>query len=149
MSTKTTTGTQATPDPALMRGVIPYLSLAGRAGEAADFYQRAFGAVDLGRMPDPDREGRYMHLQLAINGGCLMMTDHTGCDESSPPEAPQQSGHLQLVVDNGTAWWERAVAAGCEVVQPYERQFWGDDWGLLRDPFGLLWAVLQPGPAAS
>jgi PhnB protein len=30
---------------------------------------------------------------------------------------------------------------------PYERQFWGDDWGLLRDPFGVRWAILQPGLA--
>ena len=131
------------PDPSLMRGVIPYLSMAGRAGDAADFYARAFDALDLGRMPDPERPGRFMHLQLAINGGCLMMTDHTGCDESPAPEVVQHSGHLQLVVNDGAAWWERAVAAGCEVVQPYERQFWGDDWGLLRDPFGLHWAILQ------
>ena len=43
-------------------------------------------------------------------------------------------------------WWDRAVGAGCTVEAPYERQFWGDDWGLLRDPFGLLWGVMQPGP---
>jgi PhnB protein len=128
-----------------MRGVIPYLSLAGRAAEAADFYARAFAAVDLGRQPDPGHPGRFMHVQLAINGGCLMMTDHTGCGEDGAPQTVQHNGHLQLVVENGAAWWEHAVAAGCEVVQPYERQFWGDDWGLLRDPFGFHWAVLQAG----
>lgn len=139
----------AAPDPVLMRGVIPCLSLAGRAGEAAELYRRAFDAVDLGRMPDPAQPGRFLHLQLAINGGCLMMTDHGECDGAPAPGngTPSMSGHLQLVVDNGAACWERAVSAGCEVVQPFERQFWGDDWGLLRDPFGLLWAVLQPGQA--
>ena len=58
----------ARPDSAVMRGVIPYLNLAGRAGEAADFYMRAFAAADLGRVPHADRPGRYMHVQLAING---------------------------------------------------------------------------------
>ncbi|QYU67721.1 hypothetical protein J4558_22960 [Leptolyngbya sp. 15MV] len=42
----------------------------------------------------------------------------------------------------------RAVAAGCTVVVPYERKFWGDDWGLLVDPFGIKWGILQPGPDA-
>lgn len=128
----------------LMQGVIPYLALRGRAGEAADFYARAFAAEDLGRMPDPERSDRYMHLQIAINGGVLMMTDHMGDAGEDMPILP--SGHLQLVVADGHAWWDRAVAAGCTVVMPYARQFWGDDWGLLVDPFGIRWAVLEPGP---
>ncbi len=40
------------PDPSVMGGVIPYVGLNGRAGEAAAFYARAFGARDLGRFPD-------------------------------------------------------------------------------------------------
>lgn len=138
------TATNARPDASVMRGVIPYLSLAGRAAEAADFYAGAFAAADLGRMPNPDRPGEHMHVQVEINGGALMMTDHRA--ESSPKGPPLASGHLQLVVDDGKAWWDRAVAAGCTVVMPYERQPWGDDWGLLLDPFGIHWAVLQPGP---
>lgn len=130
------------PDDAVMNGVIPYLNLGGRAGEAADFYVRAFGAKDLGRMPDPNSAGRMMHVQVEINGGALMMTDGMSTDEQPKP----QGLHLQLVLGDGQAWWDRAVAAGCTVEQPYERQFWGDDWGLLRDPFGLLWGVMQPGP---
>lgn len=138
------TATATRPDAAIMRGVIPYLDLNGRAAEAADFYARAFAAADLGRMPDPERPDRLMHIQLEINGGALMMTD--GCAENASKGPPLASGHLQLVVDDGHAWWDRAVAAGCTVVAPYERQPWGDDWGLLLDPFGIHWAVLQPGP---
>jgi PhnB protein len=132
------------PDAAVMRGVIPYLSLAGRAGEAADFYMRAFGAEDIGRMPDTDRPGQYMHVQVAINGGALMMTDQRQAGTEADP--PLARGHLQLVVEDGRLWWDRALAAGCTIVMPYERQFWGDDWGLLADPFGIHWAILQPGP---
>jgi PhnB protein len=126
----------------LMRGVIPYVNLGGRSGEAADFYARAFGAGDLGRMPLPDAPGRYMHLQVEINGGVLMMTDHGG----DGYEAGLRNVHMQLVVDDGRRWWERAVSAGCRILAPYEMQFWGDEWGLLEDPFGIQWAVLQPGP---
>jgi PhnB protein len=135
--------TNQTPDPATMKGVIPYLAMNGNAGAAADFYARAFGAADAGRMPLDDAPGKFMHVQVTINGGSLMMTDF------GPPEAtaapPMANGHLQLVVGNGQVWWDRAIAAGCTAETPFERQFWGDDWGLLRDPFGIRWAVLTPG----
>ena len=121
------------------RGVIPYLAMGGRAGEACDFYARAFGAEDRGRVPHPDGAPGLMHAQLAINGGMLCMTDHMG-----PDGAPSTAfGHLQLDVADGRAWWDRAVAAGCSEVLPYGRQPWGDDWGLLRDPFGIGWGILQ------
>lgn len=131
------------PDAALMNGVIPYLAMAGRAAEACDFYARAFAAQDTGRMPMPDGQPGLMHAQVTINGGSLMMTDHAG----SGPAPSYGFGHLQLVVADGRAWWDRAVAAGCTVLMPYERQFWGDDWGLLQDPFGIRWAVLETGAA--
>lgn len=130
------------PDASVMRGVIPYVGLDGRAGEAADFYLRAFGARDLGRFSDQQNPGRLMHVQVEINGGALMLTDHSGCADA-PAQQPQ-GFHLQLVVADGDAWWSRAIAAGCTVVMPFERQFWGDRWGMLRDPFGLNWAINEP-----
>ena len=130
------------PDPSVMNGVIPYVGLNGRAGEGADFYAHAFGARDLGRFPDQQNPGRFMHVQIEVNGGCLMMTDHSGCD-GAPVPTPQ-GFHLQLVVADGDLWWSRAVAAGCTVEMPFERQFWGDRWGMLRDPFGLHWAINEP-----
>jgi PhnB protein len=129
-------------EPNPMDGVIPYLAMNGRSGEACDFYAAAFGAVDNGRMPRPDGLPGLMHAQVLINGGALMLTDHMG--DGPPP--PPNFGHLQLVVADGRAWWDRAVAAGCKVVMPYGRQFWGDDWGLLEDPFGIKWAILKTGP---
>ena len=129
----------ARPSPDVMRGVIPYLDLNGRAAEAADFYARAFAAKDLGRMPDASNPGRHLHIQVEVNGGALMMTDGMSTEARPGP----QGMHLQLVVADGAAWWARAVEAGCTVEAPYERQFWGDTWGLLRDPFGVAWAVLE------
>jgi PhnB protein len=135
------------PDDRLMQGVIPYLVLDGRSGEAADFYVRAFAARDIGRMPMEDRPGHYMHVQVAVNGGALMMTDHMDPGGSGRQGTPLARGHLQLVVPDGQVWWDRAIAAGCTAVAPFERQSWGDDWGLLVDPFGIHWAVLTPGAA--
>lgn len=129
----------------IMQGVIPYLSLGGQAGAAAEFYARAFAAKGIGRMETPGQPGHYMHLQVEINGGALMLTDHAG--EGAPEGPPLARGHLQLVVADGRAWFDRAVAAGCTVAVPYDRQPWGDDWGMVRDPFGILWAMLTPDPA--
>ncbi len=60
------------PGDRIMQGVIPYVCLAGQSGAAADFYIRAFGAKDIGRMPMDDTPGQFMHLQLEINGGAFM-----------------------------------------------------------------------------
>ena len=144
MSDQTTTSAPERPDAAVMRGVIPYLGLKGRAGEAADFYGKAFAATELGRFPDAEKPDQFMHVQVEINGGCLMMTDHTADCDTAP--GVLQGAHLQLVVDDGQGWWSRAIAAGCKEIIAYERQFWGDDWGMLEDPFGIRWAILQPGP---
>ena len=53
---------------------------------------------------------------------------------------------MQLVTREGDRWWKRAVDAGCTVDVPFAMQFWGDRWGKLRDPFGISWALLEPGP---
>jgi PhnB protein len=129
-------------DPRVMMGVIPYLGMNGRAAEAVGFYTRAFGARELGRFASGDDPNRLIHVQIEVNGGALMMSDMTAPGE--PPASPQ-GFHLQLVVQDGDAWWSRAVEAGCEVVMPLQRMFWGDRFGLMRDPFGLQWAVNEAG----
>jgi PhnB protein len=51
---------------------------------------------------------------------------------------------MQLIVPDGQAWFDRAVAAGCTVTTPFQKMFWGDLWGALDDPFGVHWGVDQP-----
>ena len=38
----------------------------------------------------------------------------------------------------------RALAAGASVVFPLEDQFWGDRYGVVKDPFGHLWSIGHP-----
>lgn len=136
--------TPATADQRAYQGVIPSLSMDGRAGAAADFYAKAFGARDLGRMPDTENPDRLLHCMLEINGGGLMMTDCRAPWETGAAETPR-GVILQLVVADGDAWWNRAVDAGCTVVMPLQPMFWGDRWGLLADPYGIQWAFDEPG----
>jgi PhnB protein len=37
----------------------------------------------------------------------------------------------------------RAVAAGAELEMPIEEQFWGERYGVIRDPFGHRWACTR------
>ena len=52
------------------------LSAAPRVDDAAaaiDFYVKAFGATEYGRVPHPD--GRLVHAALSINGSMVMLND--------------------------------------------------------------------------
>ena len=122
-----------------MKGVIPYL-VAKNASEAADFYKAAFAATEIDRRPTPD--GRLMHCHLEINGGALMMCD--AFPEHGHAWEPVKSVMLTLIVTDGDLWWDRAIAAGCEVVSPFKLEFWGDRYGQLRDPQGVVWAINEP-----
>jgi PhnB protein len=39
------------------------------------------------------------------------------------------------------AWWQRAVDAGCEVTMPLDVQFWGQRYGQVKDPYGIIWSL--------
>ncbi len=132
--------TDANQLPQALNGLVPYLQVAG-AAKAADFYKHAFGAKEAYRQPLDD-QGRTMHIHLHINGSSLMLSD--AYPEYGHPLEKPQAFSLMLPVDDIDAWWEKAVAAGAEVVMPIEVMFWGDRYGQLRDPFGVLWALNAP-----
>lgn len=121
-------------------GVIAYLQVDG-AMKAAEFYQRAFGAKLVHAHPVDDK-GRTMHVHLHINGNSVMLGD--AYPEHGHPLQKPQAFNLMLPVDDIDAWWKRAVDAGATVVMPVADMFWGDRYGQLRDPFGILWAMDQP-----
>ncbi|GLS44151.1 VOC family protein [Methylobacterium brachythecii] len=123
-------------------GVVAYLMLDG-AMKAAEFYAQAFGAETAFAIP-PDDKGRTMHVHLHINGSSVMLGD--AYPEYGHPLLPPQAFTMTLLVDDIAPWWDRAVAAGCSVVTPYSEMFWGDVYGQLRDPFGVIWALNQPKP---
>ena len=122
-----------------MIGVVPHMVLSD-ASAASAFYQRAFGAVEVGRMPSEDGK-KLIHCHLRINGGSLTIMDRMRDEDPGPP----RNVDLILAVDDIDAWWDRAVKAGAEVVMPVQKMFWGDRYGQLRDPFGVLWSLDEPG----
>jgi uncharacterized glyoxalase superfamily protein PhnB len=126
--------------PEVLGGIVPYLTVDG-ASKAAEFYTRAFAAREVFRHPVDDK-GRTMHIHLHINGGSLMLSD--AYPEHGHGFKPAQGYMLHLKVDGVDAWWQRAVKAGAEVVLPLQKMFWGDRYGQLRDPFGVMWSMGEP-----
>jgi uncharacterized glyoxalase superfamily protein PhnB len=123
--------------PQVLSGVTPYLSVKG-AIAASEFYQKAFGAKVVGVYP-PDEKGRTCHVHLHLNKGSLMLSDFF--PEHGHAEETPASFNLMVNVDNIDSWWQRAVDAGAQVVMPVSKMFWGDRYGLLRDPFGIMWSI--------
>ena len=134
-----TTETKSPAPAAVKGGVVAYLQVDG-AIKAAEFYQRAFGAEMAFAYP-PDDKGRTMHVHLYINGSSIMLAD--AYPEHGVPLEKPQAFNIMLPVDDIEAWWQRAIDAGGTPVMPPADMFWGDRYGQLRDPFGVLWALNQ------
>jgi PhnB protein len=116
------------------------------AAAAIDFYVRAFGATELGRVSHPD--GRLVHAALSLNGSTVMLNDDFPDFNDGKSSTPTALGGtpvtIHLQVPDVEAAFARALDAGAVVVAPLEDQFWGDRYGVVRDPFGHQWSLGQP-----
>lgn len=129
--------------PQPLTGVTPYLSIPSRGGQAAaEFYARAFGAVEVRRQLADDGE-RLIHAHLHINGGSVMLSDEFPEYGGETDVAPK-GVVIHLQVDDADEWWNRAILAGGVPVHPLADQFWGDRYGQLKDPFGHCWSIGSP-----
>ncbi|SIN97417.1 Uncharacterized conserved protein PhnB, glyoxalase superfamily [Singulisphaera sp. GP187] len=133
----------AHPIPAGHHAITPHLVVKG-ASEAIEFYKKAFGAEELGRMPFPGPDGQVKlgHAELKIGDSRLFLADEfpehgaTGPNGSSPVT-------IHLYVTDANAAFDRAVAAGATVRMPLADMFWGDRYGTLVDPFGHNWSIAE------
>jgi uncharacterized glyoxalase superfamily protein PhnB len=125
-----------------VHSVTPHLVCAG-AADAIEFYEKAFGATEMMRLPVPD--GKLIHACVSINGSSVMLVDEfPAMGGTSPKTLEGTPVTIHLIVDDVDAFVERAVEAGAKVVMPVEDQFWGDRYGLIEDPFGHRWSVATP-----
>lgn len=127
------------PIPPGMRSVTPHLVCAGAAA-AIEFYKKAFSAQEAARIPAPD--GKLIHAMVKIGDSNVMLVDEfpqMGC--SSPQTLKGSPVTLHLYVPDADATFAQAIKAGAEVVMPLNDMFWGDRYGVLKDPFGHLWSV--------
>lgn len=130
---------QVKPIPEGMHTVTPHLVCA-RAADAIEFYKKAFGAVEVGRLPAPD--GKLAHAMIRINGSAVMLADEFPDWGSFGPKSLKGSPvTIHLYVEDVDAFVARAVRAGAKITMPLEDMFWGDRYCKLEDPFGHHWSV--------
>ena len=118
-------------------------SLVVKDGAAAiEFYQKAFGAKELYRLVDPE-SGKIGHAEITIRGVLVMLGSEYPEMNKSPETLGGTPVNLGLMTADAKADFDRAVAAGAEVVRPLNEQFYGHLSGRLRDPFGHEWIISQ------
>src|SRR5580692_2498823 len=111
---ETNMATKAIPDG--YHSVTPYLIVNG-AAKAIDFYKRAFGAVELMRMPGPD--GKIGHAEIRIGDSAIMLADeHPQMGYRSPQSLGGAGVSLMVYVDRVDDVFKRAVASGAKELQP-------------------------------
>ncbi len=124
----------------------PYISFAGDARDAMEFYERVFGGTlvlnTFGEFsppgaPDADK---IMHGLLETDSGFTLM----GAD--TPPGEEHRSGNNIAVslsgddADELRGYFEK-LSDGGTVTVPLEKQMWGDEFGMCLDRFGISWMV--------
>jgi PhnB protein len=127
------------PIPENMHTLTPHLCCEG-AAEAIEFYKRAFGATELGRLAGPN--GKLMHAMLKIGDSMLMLVDDN--PEYGMLGAKALKGSpvtIHMYVEDVDAVVGQAEAAGAKVTMPVADMFWGDRYGRLEDPFGHQWSI--------
>lgn len=131
----------------------PYISFAGNARQAMEFYKRVFGGTltlntygEFGAQESPDAD-KIMHGMLETDSGFTLM----GAD--TPPGTEHNPGNnitISLSGDDADelhAYWAK-LSDGGTVSVPLEQQMWGDEFGQCVDQFGIDWMVNIGQPQA-
>ncbi len=134
-----------------MASVNPYLNFSGNCEEAFTFYRSVFGGdfTDVNRFSEmpPDVPGaesdgdKIMHISLPIGPNQVLMGSDrpdsmgptTFGDSVQISIGPDSEGEAKRIFDG--------LAEGGEVTMPFEKTFWGADFGTCTDRFGINWMV--------
>jgi len=132
---------KAKPIPEGYHSLTFYLIIKG-ADKAIDYYKKAFGAKEIGRLTMPG--GTIGHAELQVGDSRIMLAEEMPeWGHKSPQTLGGTPVGLCLYVENVDEVFKRAVDAGGKVDQNMEvkDQFYGDRSGTLIDPFGHKWTI--------
>ncbi|MBC8006243.1 MAG: VOC family protein [Verrucomicrobia bacterium] len=122
--------------------LTPYINVKG-ALEAIEFYKRAFGATEVGRISMPD--GSIAHAELQIGDSRIMLAEENAqWGNVSPQTLGGSPVALCIYVENVDAVFAKALEEGATITGDMEvkDQFYGDRAGSLTDPFGHKWSIM-------
>src|SRR5262245_395013 len=96
------------PIPDGYHSITPYLVVRGGA-RAMDFYKKAFGAIEMLRMPMPD--GRLAHAEIKIGDSIVMLADEAPeRGITSPQSVGGIASSLMIYVNDVDAVFKQAIA---------------------------------------
>jgi uncharacterized glyoxalase superfamily protein PhnB len=110
------------------------------ADAAVRFYSEVFGAAELVRQRLPD--GRVLFVELAVGPDKLVLSEEIAELNALAPSTLGGSPVLLLLeLDDVDSAFAHAVEMGATVEMPVAEMFWGERYGIVRDPFGHYWAL--------
>ncbi|MFI6292902.1 VOC family protein [Nonomuraea sp. NPDC050790] len=121
------------------QGLSPHLFVLDTES-AIVFYKAAFGAVEVFRNTLPN--GVILFVELQVGAGRLLVSEETPeLGALAPPTVGGSPVLILLEVDDPEAVEHQALESGAISEMPVQEAFWGEKYGVLRDPFGHRWAV--------
>ena len=123
----------------------PYLNFEGNTRDAVEFYHSVFGGEltistfgEYGMTDGVPADG-VMHSQLSTDAGFTLMAS------DNPPGMTGQTpnGHISLSGDEADLLrgYFEALADSGRIDVPLEKAPWGDEFGQVKDKFGVNWLV--------
>ena len=129
----------AQPVPEGYHTATPYL-IVHDATAALAFYESAFGATELLRLPAPD--DKIMHAEIMIGDSVVMLADeNVERGFTSPRTLGGTASSILLYVEDVDRQFQQAKDVGAQTLRDVEDQVYGDRSGTLLDPFGHLWTL--------
>lgn len=140
-----------------MKRLNPYICFSGRTREALSFYQSIFGGdisfmtvaetpEEIRAMCPPNSDDQVMHGQLELGAFALMGSDLGSYDFSSGEHKETQ---MSIAVDcQDKAQIEKfyhALGEGGSFGCPLGPAFWGGDFGMVTDKYGVSWMLTLMG----
>jgi PhnB protein len=124
----------------------PYISFAGNARQAMEFYKRVFGGTltlstfgEFGAQ-DPGDADKIMHAMLETDSGFTLMGADTPAGMAYNPGDNITVSLSGEDADELRGYWEK-LSEGGSVSVVLEKQVWGDEFGACVDQFGVPWMV--------
>lgn len=127
----------------------PYLSFEGNARQAMEFYRDVLGGeltlttfAEGGTPHEAADADKVMHAQLETPSGFTLMASDTPAGVRQEPASGIQislSGDPESDAEL-SGYYDKIAAAGT-VVEPLTVAPWGDKFGMVTDPYGILWMV--------
>lgn len=128
------------------RSINPYLTFAGNCEKAMNFYKEVFnGQLELMRfegspveVPDAFKQN-ILHATLTFGHAMIMASDDMQGNEM------KAGNNISISVseydsEKAKKIFENLSTEGF-VIMPYEKTFWGAEFGMCTDKFGINWMV--------